>query len=136
MCTQCLIQIKPNSEAEVMGCLGLVNMFVSDLAESFLNVQSSTLHELLESFTVVEYQDSSSEAQYLKDDQKKFIHSQLHAFVKKFEETQAMIAVEKSRQEDELHQIFKRGAEMPADKKESYEGTCFKYEQIRWTGAL
>lgn len=119
-----------------MACLGLVNMFVADLAEPFLNVRSETLQKLLESCPELQYEDCSAEGQYLKEDQKKFFHQQLHAFAKKLEETLAVVAVEKSRQEDELHEIFKRGAEMPADKKESYEAICSKYEQIRWTSTL
>lgn len=111
-------------------------MFIEDLAEPFLNIKCTALQEILERFADLNYQDCSNEEVYLKDEQKKFINMQILTYVKKFEEVQTMITVEKSRQEDELHDIFKKGGEMTADKKEKYEGICSTFEKIRWTGTL
>jgi hypothetical protein len=111
-------------------------MFIEDLAEPFLNVKSKTLQELLDKFPAIVYQDCSSEGLYLKEEQKKYINAQILLYLRKFEEVQAIVAVEKSRQEDELHEIFKKGGEMTADKKEKYEAICATFEKIRWTGTL
>lgn len=111
-------------------------MFIEDLAEPFLNIKSNTLQEILDKFPDIGYQECSNEFVYLKEEQKKFINQQILSFVKKFEEVQATITTQKSRQEDELHDIFKKGGEMTADKKEKYEGICSTFEKIRWTGTL
>lgn len=124
------------NESDVLGSLGLINMFIEDLAEPFLNIRSKALQDVLEKFPELSYQECSAEGVYLKDEQKKFINAQILAYVKKFEEVQAIVTVEKSRQEDELHDIFKKGGEMTADKKEKYEAICATFEKIRWTGTL
>lgn len=111
-------------------------MFLEELAETFLNIRSNVLQKMIEENPALNYQDFSQEHTYLKEEQKKYIHSQILLFVKKFKEVQAIVAVEKSKQEDELHEIYKKGAEMTPEKKEKYEGICAKFESIGLTGTL
>lgn len=131
-----LNQIKPNTETEVLNSLSLVNMFVEDLSEPLLNIRSNALQKIQEENKDLVYEDCSQEMTYLKEEQKKFINSQIAGFAKKFKEVQAIIATEKSRQEDELHEIYKKGAEMTPEKREKYEGICAKYESLGLTGTL
>lgn len=130
------MQIKPQSESDLLNSLGLINMFIEDLAEPFLNIKSKTLAEVLNNFPQLSYKDCSSERSYLNENQSGFIQKQIAAFIKRFKEVQQAINLEKSRQEDELHDIIKRFGETTTEKKEKYERICSIYEKMRWTGTL
>lgn len=111
-------------------------MFIEELAEPFLNIPSQTITSLLERYPNIHYEDTSAEMVYLKEEQKKYINQQIIAFSRRLEEVYASVSVEKGRQEDELHDIYKKGAEMTTERREKYEAICQSFESIRWTGTL
>lgn len=109
-------------------------MFVEQLAEPFLNLKSKTVEALLEKHPTIEYRDCSEEKFYLRDDQKKYINLQVSAFMKSLEAALKNVSLEKARQEEEIHEIYKRGSEMPAEKKEKYEQVSAVYESLLSSG--
>ena len=111
-------------------------MFLVDVAECFLNHQSETLKSILNSHPNMTYKDPSQDEIFLNEDQRKYIHAQILSFQKRLEDTQNAISIEKSRLEDDLHEIYKKGGEMSTDKMDKYKSLCATFESIRNTGVL
>lgn len=129
-----LIQIKTEKDVDVLASLPLINMFVEHLAEPFLNLKSKTIESLQEKHPAIDYRDCFEEKFYLREEQKKYVNVQISTFMKYLEATLKSVSTEKARQEEEIHEIYKRGSEMPVEKKEKYEQISSVYESLLSTG--
>ena len=101
-----------------------------------MNIKSSTIAQLLKEKPYLTYIDTSEDTVYLKEDQKKYIYTQLITFARRLEEVQAITSSEKGRQEDDLHEIYKKGLDMTSERRERYEAICATFEQARQTCTL
>jgi hypothetical protein len=124
------------TEVEVLATLPMINMFVEDVAECFLNIQSQGIQAVLQKYPSIQYRDPSQDEVFLNDEQKKFIIAQIVTFEKKLKDAFNSIQAEKSKLEDELHNLYKNGADMSAEKKDRYNSLCQTYENIRYAGAV